>query len=680
MEPVWHPWASVPDQALLDSGGPATLAVVHRLREHGFSGPGWILPRKAFRRAASDLPSGHRPLDLLAQKAGPSRDERAARAHARLLGARHRVPPLSVATPRCLVWASAVLRPRRASAPGLTLLVSTPSERWVEAVTELWATVCLEPVLEGLPASLRRVELAIGLFEERPELGELVAEALRSARAPGEDPLPWLGQGKSAAPAVTFDRSLAELRSGAAWPLLKQEFGGTLSALDAVTAFGPALGRDRTLLAIEHLGSTAERAVALEMFGPTRAYAAVRGAGARGVALGHIGSGPTGSGGVGSGDVGSGGELRSLSWARFAKDVASDVARARQQERRVEALQQQAQSRRGWMAEVDLGLLPDDGLRRTLEQELDLARQAACLSVETALSAARLVAAHGELSQVPAGTLDRGLRYPAFDWAEDFERLWLRLSGEHEARSWADRALESHQEDPLGERAPKSVEIELARFRQRHSDVLLASDPVAEQVFSLALCEALSSQKSTKVLLATELELARVRADRVVAESEKHVPRFWASQLATLGSLSRGALLLRERARALDVLADSLLRRVALEVDRRLVRLEVGLARGAVWHCTPRELILTVDMRGVALQPRVTARARGAARYHAASRLEAPFPFESEAPPQEPVSLARLRGLHLLPWLAVEPSRIRYEGRSSDTLPALLRALDQGGC
>lgn len=608
----------------------ATALLVHRrLEAAGARSSTFILGRKAFRYATDRLPPGHHPLDLAGQEAGGGREERAARAYDRVRRSVDLVPTVELSTPRCLVWSSPVLRPRKRFLPGLLAVIDAPSERVAEAVSELWASVFLEPVLERVPGRLRRLELAVGVSEDQPAVRAALMEALGAGEVALDDMLPAPGQGTWPHPPVAFDRSLERMRFRARRAALKRAFGSPALAL-STGRLGPGLVREQVELLVSRQPGGVGAAVAKDVVGAPE-----------------------------STSERAPGDERALDLARVGAQVALQVAQMSELGREVERWAAQAQRRHDWLVEMDLQLLPDDGLRTTLEEQLGFVPAVTDLALRAALAAARLSRTYAALSGSTAERLDLGVRFPLVTLLSDFhgaaqELLTSSWSGDGGSEAALDAAVTYVAERHL-EVYPRQGTTERTLLRRALQWVLEHGDVGAP--------------------VERRLEMARVRGDEALAEFESHLPRLVASRISPLRSLVWGASLLRERARHLEVLVDAMLRAVAVEVDRRLPRLEPGLPVGSVWHCRLRELLATVDLRGTGLAARVRSRSRGEAGHYAASSLVAPRPLEF-LPAQSPLPLAEMRGLSRAVWLLLAPEQVSYDGRAHDTVPCLARALD----
>jgi len=625
------------------TAGPVALVVQRHLAS--VEAPTFVLGRKAFRLAVDRLPPGHRPLDLVGQELDLGRELRRARAYERMRASIDLLPSLALGTPRCLVWSSPVLRPRKRTFPGLVALVDAPSDRVVEAVTELWAAVFLEPVLERVPSRVRRLELAVGVTEDTPQARALLLEALEKGASDVERTLPPPAQGAWPSPPLAFDRSLERLRAQARRPALKRAFGAPILTLPLGRS-GPGLDREQVDLLVGRQSGGIGAAVARDLVGPVdtepRSAAATD---------------------------------RPLDWARLGAQVALHVAQMTELGREVERIAARAERRHDWLVEMDLQLLPDDGLRTTLEEQLTLVPAVTDLALRAALASARLSRTYAALTGADVHELDLGVRFPLTDLLVDFHTAGEELLANRTVSGAA--GSDAAGSGTTGSDAAGSdatvLEAAVEYVAERHLHVF----PRQGQAERAELARAfvwLARAGAAGASVERRIEMARVRGDEVAAEFESRLPRLVAPRLSPLRSLVVGASQLRERARQLEVLADAMLRAVALEVDRRLPRLEPGLPEGSVWHCHVQEILATVDLRGTSLEARVRSRSQGETGYYAATDVRQPRPL-AFAGERRAVPLARARALDRAVWLLLDPWSVDYRGRDLDTLPSLARAL-----
>jgi pyruvate,water dikinase len=106
----------------------------------------------------------------------------------------------------------------------------------------------------------------------------------------------------------------------------------------------------------------------------------------------------------------------------------------------------------------------------------------------------------------------------------------------------------------------------------------------------------------------------RVDADRELATLEAQLSYVEAVLLRSLVTRTRALLRLRERMRAWFARTVAMMRRVVLDVDRRLCRLDPKLSPGAAFFCTPQELSSAVGNARADLGAIVLSRRAGWAR------------------------------------------------------------------
>jgi phosphoenolpyruvate synthase/pyruvate phosphate dikinase len=132
------------------------------------------------------------------------------------------------------------------------------------------------------------------------------------------------------------------------------------------------------------------------------------------------------------------------------------------------------------------------------------------------------------------------------------------------------RFLETH-----GDRAVREAELATPRWRE---------DPSAPLAM---LSAALKGNPDSEA----QLHNARERAERELAETERRLSMVEMSLVRLLVARSQRFSRLRERTRAWVTRVLGMLRAIALEIDRRLVRGDPDLGAGAVFFCTFDELL-----------------------------------------------------------------------------------------
>jgi pyruvate,water dikinase len=283
----------------------------------------------------------------------------------------------------------------------------------------------------------------------------------------------------------------------------------------------------------------------------------------------------------------------------------------------VQRFEREADQQRRWLAEMDLGILPDDSLKTTLLETHDFFQRTGHLLLSSSLAA---LAAHvglkavlGRSSPVLAGplalTITSGvgdLETSALGVAlchvtaiaeKDAPARELLLTGKVQKPSDlpagpARRALQ-HFLEAYGERALRESELMTPRFGEAPEAVLsmlvagLSGEPVDPDV---------------------RMSSARVAADRELAALEVRLPYVEKVLVRSLVARSRVLLRLRERMRVWMARTLNMLRIVTLDVDRRLRRLDSTLTPGAAFFCTFGELVSAVGSYRADLGPVVRLR------------------------------------------------------------------------
>jgi pyruvate,water dikinase len=256
------------------------------------------------------------------------------------------------------------------------------------------------------------------------------------------------------------------------------------------------------------------------------------------------------------------------------------------------------------LAELDLAVLPDDGLKRSLEDAFRLFEENARIASEALVSSELLVASAEELD--PEGTLSIDAGLEGLTWLSALGIWEERLAVvQNDAECVAALAARAQLPDGAGRRALVEAERALGHFRP---DLLapLADDGEAPRAhpspWLVALAQLAVRRPADVVRRSRE---ARFAADRRVAAAESGRGQLFGVSLAAARSVSRDAVLLRESVRSHGLTVSALFRRVVLDVDRRLRRIEPTLPFGAAFECTLDELVAAVDLRGSSLLARV---------------------------------------------------------------------------
>ncbi len=631
---VWKELSTLPSgDKLVDRYGRVTARWADAMRVAAT--PTWVLDRKGFRaELARELPPAHDVIDVAGDRATERRASRAARAYERTLGAARELSlPEWGNARRLLVWTSPVIRPRGVELPLLvqSLEVTASAEAVREAIGRLWAVVYFDECLRTVRTlGLRRVELATGLSVLEGDGVSPAPKAAREVFAVAEPvravaPLPG-----------RFDTQGAE---GA--------FSLSLGAADAA-AFGRALGarfrRVPAELAHRGPGRWELDVQKLAHFVQTRSRGERR-------ALECLLGESEGLGGL-SGPV-----PEASRWA-LSRTVGREVFRQSTLADRVQAFERRVTDAVAALTELDLAVLPDDGLKRTLEDAARLWRESAELGAEALLSSELLVASSEELD--PEGGLRVDAGHEGLAWLGYLSAWQERLEVVRHDAGCREALLGGV---PLPEGAGRRALLEAERHYASWAPSLLApgvespggarAEPSA-WVRSLAL---LGLRRGRSVSLACRE--ARFEADRQLALNEEAHGSLLALSLSAVRSLTRDAVALREQVRVGRLRLFGLLSRITLDVDRRLRRIEPSLPVGGAFDCTFVELVDAVDLRGTSLVARVLWR-----RAERERQVERHLPWwsalASEPRPEEggavtqsasPLSLGEVSGPALVaPW------------------------------
>ncbi|WP_437315924.1 PEP/pyruvate-binding domain-containing protein [Sorangium sp. So ce385] len=161
------------------------------------------------------------------------------------------------------------------------------------------------------------------------------------------------------------------------------------------------------------------------------------------------------------------------------------------------------------------------------------------------------------------------------------------------------------------------------------------------------------------------LARARALADREMAMLETRVSRVELALLRTLVGRAQRYVRLRERMRTWVTRVLGMLRKVALDIDRRLLRIEPSLLPGSVFFCTYEELVTALSS-GRADVGHVV-RLRRAEHLRDAARPDPPATFIGRPPPVvlPPASGVRLLGLPASPGVVEGRARVLEPGAPS---------------
>lgn len=636
----------------------------------------WVLDKKRFRRALeSVLPPGHRFAEILADRSALRRAAKAARAFERVAAAAEDLvlPEWPETTRAVVLWSSPVVRPRGVELVGLgQCLRTTPDPAEVRrAVGSLWASVYLEPwLLEIATRGVKRVDVVVGLtaLEEAPLAPHLDARSAEimdtnsaaqswtalltdEERSPSGFPFPAATRAPGPQSALAVD--IGAHAAFAFAHLLRERWGRGGGRVVRQHAARWQWDDQATLELVEQARG-AERAALCALVGLAPPE------GERGL-FGRIR--------VGLGRVAGREALRHGS-------LVSRVSAHEQRSNDVLA---------GW-SELDLAVLPDDGLKRTLEDARHLLARTAGLAAEATWSAEMLLACCETLAPGSAPWIDAGL--DGLPWVTLLAEWEERLSVvRHDGPCCAALTREPPPDDL---RALPEGPGRRALLSLQASHGFLAEDPLEPA------CPRLEERpqdllRLARLALAAPCDVygrcraARFAADRALAAAESTQGRFVAVSFGGVRSLARDAVLLREQLRFIECRVGALFRRLAFDVDRRLRRLEPGLPAGAAFDCTVDELLEAVDLRGSSLRARVAW--RRAERELFRRRREPWFPLSgstapsatrevllSPGPLDEPASVERFDGLWLLALGYLPGARVRWAA-PGDAPVVLARAL-----
>jgi pyruvate,water dikinase len=355
----------------------------------------------------------------------------------------------------------------------------------------------------------------------------------------------------------------------------------------------------------------------------------------------------------------------------------------------VARFERDAERHRRWLAELDLAILPDDALTTTLAEVSEflmrahglhrrasaavLAGHALLASVLAAIEPARAAwLAHAVTSGVDVATSRPGAAFCHVAAIAEFDPAArdmilrdslgaiaalpegpLRRALEEFSKAYGDRgAFETELSGPRWGEDPRPLFAMLASF--------FRAPPVDPEV---------------------GLSRARALADRQLAELEPRLSYFETRVVRDIVSRQKDLLRLRERCRVRVAHGFSMMRVVALDVDRRIRRLDPSLDSGSALMLTFSELTVAVAKYPADLAPIVRARRND---YRTQLEWPSPTPVFRGAPrlalpvPQEPT----LRGLPTSAGVVEGPVlRLRTSDdlrRSSPTDVLVVESLDSG--
>jgi phosphohistidine swiveling domain-containing protein len=303
------------------------------------------------------------------------------------------------------------------------------------------------------------------------------------------------------------------------------------------------------------------------------------------------------------------------SLARAGLRVAQIAAEQRVLTEDVGRFEKDAETERRWLAEMDLAILPDDALTTTLHEVSSFLARAHALHARATASA---VSGHGLLASVlavadapsasflahavtsgadvitsrPAAAFCHVAAIARYDEAG---RAWL-ASGSFSLRDLPEgplsRALRRFLE-AFGDRGCSEAELSKPRWGEDPRALL--------RVLETAL-------RGETVEPEAALSRARALADRQLLLLETRLSFFERRLVRDIVSRVRELLRLRARCRVRVAHGMTMMRVVALDVDRRIRRLDPELEAGSAFHLTLAELAVAVAKYRVDLSPVVRAR------------------------------------------------------------------------
>ena len=346
-------------------------------------------------------------------------------------------------------------------------------------------------------------------------------------------------------------------------------------------------------------------------------------------------------------------------------------------EKEVASFEPEAEIQRRALADMDLSLLPDDALATTLRGVLKLLDRTGTLMLRCASAS---LAAHIALRTV-LSVLDRGhgsARLAQDTIGDTFSAPRSTGTGiEHLAQSLAGaaqdidsagpgilllRVAEEVRSDPAAREALIDGDVmrvedlpigagraAIERFLLLYGDRAVReaelSTPRWREDPSPLLAMLTSALRAPPADPERALAQARAIADREMARLETRLTSPEIALVRKLVDYSHRFTRLRERMRSWVTRVLGLIRTVALDIDRRLVRLDPTLSPGGVFFCTSEELIFALSSGRADVGSMVRLRRAEHARDEA--RPDPPMTFIGRPPPAAlpPAEGVRLYGL-----------------------------------
>jgi pyruvate,water dikinase len=312
----------------------------------------------------------------------------------------------------------------------------------------------------------------------------------------------------------------------------------------------------------------------------------------------------------------------------------------------VKRFEREAEQERRWLAEMDLAILPDDALTTTLHEVREFVARADRLYTASHIT---VVGSHALLAQVLSTVDAQRAAFLAHAVTAGADVITARpatafchvaaiarldgAAAERLASSDPPRSADALPDGPArraisqflsayGDRGISEADLEVPRWGEDARPLLamlaaaLRSDPIDPDV---------------------ALSRARALADRQLAVLEPRLSFFETRLLRDIASRHRELLRLRERCRVRVAHGLAMLRVVALDVDRRLRRLDPMLEPYSAMFLSPDELSSALAKYRADLAPVVRARRADLA---AQRRLPEPSPvFRGVPAPAYPIRI-----------------------------------------
>jgi pyruvate,water dikinase len=309
----------------------------------------------------------------------------------------------------------------------------------------------------------------------------------------------------------------------------------------------------------------------------------------------------------------------------------------------VARFERDAEQERRWLAEMDLAILPDDALTTTLDEVRGFLERAHRLHTD---ATAAVVGCHALLASVLSSADDARAPWLAHVVTSGADVVTARpaLAFSHVAvlaaldpagMSW----LENGRLDKFATELPegplrRAVLEYLSAFGDRGIAEAELSSPRWSEDATPILRMLRAAVRGAPVDADAAQSRARALADRALTLVEARLSFFESRFVRDLVARQRELLRLRERCRSRIAHGLNMMRTVALDVDRRIRRLDPTLDRGAVVFLTLDELGSAVKKSRDDLAPLVRARR---ADFDSKARAANPVPvFRGVAPSAYP--------------------------------------------